>query len=153
LPEICIKAGTSQKGCCSRCGAPWERETERVDQGFDGSKYGERVVAASGGAKTGGTAKSTLGSGNGKLTGKQETVGWSPSCTCEVAVIPCTVLDPFSGAGTTCLVADRLQRNAIGIELNPEYAAMAQRRIDGDRGGLLDVMERPRVVAASEAAE
>lgn len=52
-----------------------------------------------------------------------------------------TVLDPFSGAGTTALVADRLQRNAIGIELNPEYAAMAQRRIDGDRGGLLDVME------------
>ena len=52
-----------------------------------------------------------------------------------------TVLDPFSGAGTTCLVADRLQRHAIGIELNPEYAAMAQRRIDSDRGGLLDVME------------
>lgn len=52
-----------------------------------------------------------------------------------------TVLDPFSGAGTTCLVADRLQRNAIGIELNPEYAAMAQKRIDADRGGLLDAME------------
>lgn len=42
------------------------------------------------------------------------------------------VLDPFSGAGTTCLVADRLQRDAIGIELNPEYAAMAKRRLEGD---------------------
>lgn len=52
-----------------------------------------------------------------------------------------TVLDPFGGAGTTGLVADRLQRHAILIELNPEYAAMAQRRINGDRGGLLDVME------------
>lgn len=52
-----------------------------------------------------------------------------------------TVLDPFSGAGTTAMVADRLQRNAIGIELNPEYAAMAQRRIDQDRGALLDLME------------
>jgi DNA modification methylase len=52
-----------------------------------------------------------------------------------------TVLDPFSGAGTTCLVADRLQRNGIGIELNPEYAAMAERRIQDDRGGLLDIME------------
>jgi DNA modification methylase len=52
-----------------------------------------------------------------------------------------TVLDPFGGAGTTGLVADRLQRNAVLIELNPEYAAMARRRIDGDRGGLLDVME------------
>lgn len=52
-----------------------------------------------------------------------------------------TVLDPFGGAGTTGLVADRLQRNAILIELNPAYADMAQKRISGDRGGLLDVME------------
>jgi DNA modification methylase len=52
-----------------------------------------------------------------------------------------TVLDPFGGAGTTGLVADRLQRNSILIELNPEYAAMAQKRLSGDRGGLLDVME------------
>jgi len=52
-----------------------------------------------------------------------------------------TVLDPFFGAGTTGLVADRLQRDCIGIELNPAYAAMARARIDGDRGGLLDGME------------
>ena len=45
-----------------------------------------------------------------------------------------TVLDPFGGAGTTGLVADRLQRNAILIELNPEYAAMAKRRIKSDAG-------------------
>ena len=45
-----------------------------------------------------------------------------------------TVLDPFGGAGTTGLVADRLQRNAILIELNPDYAAMAKRRIEGDAG-------------------
>jgi DNA modification methylase len=43
-----------------------------------------------------------------------------------------TVLDPFGGAGTTGLVADRLQRNAILIELNPEYADMAERRIFND---------------------
>jgi DNA modification methylase len=43
-----------------------------------------------------------------------------------------TVLDPFGGAGTTGLVADRLQRNAILIELNPQYAAMAEKRIHGD---------------------
>lgn len=45
-----------------------------------------------------------------------------------------TVLDPFFGAGTTGLVADRLGRNAIGIELNPEYAAMAAKRIKADAG-------------------
>lgn len=45
-----------------------------------------------------------------------------------------TVLDPFFGAGTTGLVADRLQRNCIGIELNPEYAEIARQRITGDGG-------------------
>jgi len=43
-----------------------------------------------------------------------------------------TVLDPFGGAGTTGLVADRHQRDAILIELNPNYAAMASARITGD---------------------
>jgi DNA modification methylase len=43
-----------------------------------------------------------------------------------------TVLDPFNGAGTTGLVATRLNRNYIGIELNPEYVEMAQRRIVND---------------------
>ena len=43
-----------------------------------------------------------------------------------------TVLDPFGGAGTTGLVADRLQRNAVLIELNPAYAAMSSNRIKDD---------------------
>lgn len=57
-----------------------------------------------------------------------------------------TVLDPFGGAGTTGLVADRLQRDAILIELNPEYAAMARDRIDSDAGRLFGAateMENP----------
>jgi DNA modification methylase len=43
-----------------------------------------------------------------------------------------TVLDPFGGAGTTGLVADRMGRDAILIELNPEYAEMARKRIYND---------------------
>ncbi len=50
-----------------------------------------------------------------------------------------TVLDPFGGAGTTGLVADRLRRNAILIELNPEYAEMAERRIKQDAGMFAEV--------------
>lgn len=50
-----------------------------------------------------------------------------------------TVLDPFGGAGTTGLVADRLGRNAILIELNPEYAEMAGRRIADDAGMFADL--------------
>lgn len=43
-----------------------------------------------------------------------------------------TVLDPFGGAGTVGLVADRLKRNAILIEMNPSYCDMARRRIAAD---------------------
>lgn len=39
------------------------------------------------------------------------------------------VLDPFMGSGTTCAVAKKLGREYIGIELNPEYVSLAQRRI------------------------
>jgi DNA modification methylase len=47
------------------------------------------------------------------------------------------VLDPFGGAGTTGLVADRLGRNATLIELNPEPLARA--RIEGDAGMFAEV--------------
>ena len=43
-----------------------------------------------------------------------------------------TILDPFFGAGTTGLVASRLGRKYIGVELNPEYARMADERIMAD---------------------
>lgn len=46
--------------------------------------------------------------------------------------VPCTVLDPFCGSGTAGVVALRLGRQFIGIELNPEYATMARRRIEND---------------------
>lgn len=40
-----------------------------------------------------------------------------------------TVLDPFAGSGTTGVVARRLRRNFLGIEINPEYHEMAKNRI------------------------
>ncbi|MGE4483231.1 DNA-methyltransferase [Acidocella sp.] len=51
-----------------------------------------------------------------------------------------TVLDPFGGAGTTGLGADRLQRNAILIELNPDYVRLARSRIDANRGPMAALM-------------
>jgi DNA modification methylase len=39
------------------------------------------------------------------------------------------VLDPFAGSGTTGVVASWYGRDFIGIELNPAYAEMAERRI------------------------
>jgi DNA modification methylase len=47
-----------------------------------------------------------------------------------------TVLDPFAGSGTTLAVAAELGRNAIGCELNPEYIALAERRIKDARASV-----------------
>jgi hypothetical protein len=60
------------------------------------------------------------------------TTGWAPSCDHyyhTAPAVPCTVLDPFMGSGTVALVARRLGRRSIGIELNPEYAALCARRL------------------------
>ncbi len=46
------------------------------------------------------------------------------------------VLDPFFGAGTVGVACVQHSRNYVGIELNPEYVALARRRIAGVRGGL-----------------
>lgn len=61
--------------------------------------------------------------------------------TCIKAGCPAggTVLDPFGGAGTTGLVADKLGRDAILIEINAEYCAIAERRIHGDCPMFADV--------------
>jgi DNA modification methylase len=50
-----------------------------------------------------------------------------------------TVLGPFGGAGTTGLVADRLQRDAILIELNPDYAEIARNRIASEAGMFAEI--------------
>lgn len=60
---------------------------------------------------------------------------WAGKPTCghdNAGTGKCTILDPFGGAGTVGLVADRHGRNAILCELNPEYAAMAEQRITSD---------------------
>jgi len=61
-----------------------------------------------------------------------------------------TVIDPFAGAGTTGLVADRLGRDAILIELNPAYAAMARARIESDAPLFAEVAAPVREIPVQE---
>ena len=49
-------------------------------------------------------------------------------------------MDPFFGAGTTGLVADRLGRHCVGVELNPDYVVIAERRLRQDAGMLADIV-------------
>jgi DNA modification methylase len=58
-----------------------------------------------------------------------------PTCNCTAGNEPGLVLDPFFGAGTTAVAAERLQRDWLGIELNPDFAELATRRIQDARAG------------------
>lgn len=57
-------------------------------------------------------------------------------CILAGAPVGGTVLDPFMGAGTTAVVAERLGRRWVGCELNPDYAAIAEARIRAAQPGL-----------------
>lgn len=62
------------------------------------------------------------------------------------------VLDPFGGAGTTALVAERHGRDAILIELNPEYAALTQRRLKRELGLFANIQANDNNAEAANAA-
>lgn len=129
LIEPCIKAGTSEKGCCAKCGAPWVRQISNRNLSSEDSELDRYGDGSAGVHRKLGQAYQKQMDAN-----PIKTLGWLPSCSCNANTVPCTVIDPFGGAGTTGLVADRLGRNCIGIELNPEYAAMSERRIRNDAG-------------------
>lgn len=131
LPETCIKAGSSERGVCATCGAPWMRISDVSYEPSpihgEASKTGKRRDM-----RRDGPSNEQGGEGLPRLNRVDTTVGWAASCDHDGDPVPAVVLDPFGGAGTTGLVADRLQRDAILIELNPAYADMAERRIRGD---------------------
>jgi len=55
--------------------------------------------------------------------------GWRPTCDCpEHEPVPCIVLDPFGGSGTTLEVATKLGRQGVITELKPQYVELAHER-------------------------
>jgi len=121
IPRRAIKAGTSERGCCPACGAPWTRlvEREKITRERP-NDYTKRDGAD-------GTGNSCANSVAGIAT---RTVGWKPGCECNAGEpVPCVVLDPFLGSGTTIAVARELGRHGVGCELNPQYAELARKRI------------------------
>lgn len=126
IPYRAIRAGTSAMGCCPACGAPWVRVASRRFVPQPDVQDPDKLSKAS---------RKGLDTSNGwgdtpRGSTAVDTVGWRPACDCPPAEpIPCTVLDPFMGSGTTLSMARNQARSGVGIELNPEYIELARRRI------------------------
>ncbi|KKL21307.1 hypothetical protein LCGC14_2446780, partial [marine sediment metagenome] len=93
LVEPCIKAGSSERGCCPKCGAGWRRVVDRVQEP-DGLRNRD------GGSKMDYHTRQ-VGSGqklqDWKDANPPRTTGWHPTCDHETESVPCLVLDPFAG--------------------------------------------------------
>ena len=152
--EIFINLSVPKK-CCAVCGKGWKRvvETSYTPTGKTGhEKY--NTDNQSGGLQLGACTPQSMK--YGRANKQSKTLGFRPDCSCDAphdmtsdkrcrncnandflaSVEPChkpgIVLDPFLGAGTTSMVAQRLGRRWIGIELSEEYAVMAQYRIEAE---------------------
>lgn len=161
LATTCIKAATPEGGCCGRCGAPFEPV---VGKGEPDRDHQRRCGGDARGEYSGQATKdyaAALAEDPSALKARilaglveRHVVDWRPSCdcwplcvgcqTCEFSgghtfaplePVPAVVLDPFAGTGTVGEAATKLGRDAILIELNPEFAAMARKR--NAQGGLL----------------
>ena len=116
----CILAGTSAAGCCPACRAPYRRQVER-----------RREATRPG--------RDTKVTGNTMTDGNRDperhitavkTTGWVAGCACNAGPpVPCLVLDPFSGSGTTIATSIKKGRDAVGIELSEDYINIARRKI------------------------
>lgn len=143
-----IKASTSEKGCCPKCGAQWQRIVEK-----SGGPPNQRFANGLAGLDTHKTAHTSGTVAGGALAAlyrehgypTRKTLGFSPSCEClpplealpgyepanpppqsvidayaaskGLSPIPCRVLDPFAGSGTTMQVCEALGRDSWGVEL------------------------------------
>ncbi len=127
LPEICIKAGTPEAGCCSKCGAPWVRVIKKgfTDHGGETkSSYPEGTTA-----KRLAKLRQAVREQGGEYQNINKTLGWKPSCNCNADKVPSLVLDPFMGSGTTLWVAKKLNRRATGYDTAAEYCELTVKRL------------------------
>jgi DNA modification methylase len=139
LATCCIKAGTSAKGACPKCGAPWRRVISRRNAPDTGASTGGDPSRKDGGHRE----IDTITAGGNRLAVRRVgTDEWQPTCKCGIAeVVPQIVLDPFGGAGTTVLAAENLARIGIMTELSSKYLGIARRRLE--RPHARHVVEKP----------
>lgn len=114
-----VQLGTSDKGCCPDCGAQLVRQVmrEAVPDAVQAKFEASRAATAASTGRTDGHTGS-------KPNYVRRVIGtsWAAGCGCQfVDGVPSTVMDPFSGSATTGVVAGRMGRSYIGIDVSEPY--------------------------------
>lgn len=140
LPRQCILLGTSEYGACADCGVPWERvlrarHTKKHETDANTNPEGdatERISLLHHDIQEDSIEFDTVERNDlpEEDSCEFDTVGWQRTCRCTTdRVVPCIVLDPFGGSGTTSVAAKKLHRRSIMIELNPYNIPIVQKRL------------------------
>lgn len=133
-----IKAGTSAHGACASCGKPYTRIVEpsqRYKEVLGQGYHDHKSDLTQGMQSVRGTNIQNRMRDAGINSAEYVTTGWEKPCKCTTDIIvPCIVLDPFSGAGTTPLVSRKLNRDFYALELNPQYITIANNRLTKELG-------------------
>jgi hypothetical protein len=147
LPRFFIKAATSPKGCCPTCGIPYSPVVEKPSLPSVESSDLDRFGTGDAGVhRKVGQAYQDWRDAN-----PDTVAGYLPSCSCPpLPSVPCRVLDPYAGTGTTLVAALELGCEADGIELNPQYVQYAIERLSAY---LVPKGQAPVVVAAKGNAQ
>jgi DNA modification methylase len=120
IPKRLIEMGTSKAGCCPICRTCYAPVVES-----------ERVATRPGDAtKCTGDGDAEGNRDPGRHVANTTILGYRPACTCPpLPPVPCVVLDPFAGTGTTLRVAKHLGRDWIGIEASANYLPIIAKNI------------------------
>lgn len=133
-PALCerpIKSMAPAK-VCTVCGAPSERITSEPEYVPSATNRGGVMVADAERVAEGVNAWTSAGGANASVVRSTTTIGWS-ECECPDDGSKWrngVVLDPFAGSGTTLMVANELERDAIGFDLDERNASLARDRVD-----------------------
>lgn len=128
LVEPMIRSSSSDGGCCSKCGANLERITEETPdlehrKQCGGNDQGEYFGQAHKNFK--GNKVQDASDVKRRILASmmiKKTIGFKPTCPCPVSgVVPCRVMDPFHGTGTTSRVAVNHGRDYTGCEISDDY--------------------------------